>query len=245
MIWIYDTIIYNPLLNVFVYFYGILGDFGLTIIAVTGLIRIVLYPFFKKSAEQQVIMQRLQPEMDELRKKYADNREEQTKAMLELFQKHGANPFSGFFLLLVVQLPILIAFYQIILHIFEGIDSERLYDGLVAPMLDPYFLGLINLNDKSIVMVLIAAASTLLLTITADSKNWHRLGTEFSKHATKWLIGPVLTFVFLQFFIPQAHNAIAIYWIATSFFSGIQQFLVNRQIDARGKDSAGHPVPQS
>jgi YidC/Oxa1 family membrane protein insertase len=240
MIFLYDTLIYNPLLNTFVYIYNLSGDFGITLIAVTALIRLILYPIFKKSSEQQVYMQRLQPEMEEIKKKFADKREEQTKAMLELFQKHQVNPFSSF-LLLFIQLPILIGLYQIILHILEGIDVARLYDGIIAPaVLNPNFLGLINLQGKSIVMVLLAAASTLLLTITADSKNWHRLSTEFSKHASKWLIGPVLTFFFLQFLIPQAHNAIALYWIATSFFSGIQQFFINRQLDARGKDNAGH-----
>ncbi|MBS3903662.1 MAG: YidC/Oxa1 family membrane protein insertase [Anaplasmataceae bacterium] len=236
MIFLYDTLIYNPLLNAFLYIYQYLGDFGLTIIAITGLLRLILYPIFKKSSEQQVYMQRLQPEMEAIRKKYADNREEQTKATLELFRKHQVNPFAGFFLLFVVQLPILIAFYQIILHVFEGIDIERLYVGIAAPLtLNPYFIGLINLEGKSIVMLLVAAASTLILTITADSRNWHRLKTEFTKHAGKWLIGPILTLLFLQYLIPQAHNAIALYWVATSFFSGVQQYFINRKIDIEKK----------
>jgi YidC/Oxa1 family membrane protein insertase len=74
-------------------------------------------------------MQELQPKIKELQKKHKDNKEQQTKAMMELYREHKANPLSGCFPL-IVQLIVLIAIYRVIINISHAgfaIRAEDLY----------------------------------------------------------------------------------------------------------------------
>src|SRR3989344_8878862 len=115
MTYFYDHIIYYPILNALVFLYNTIAfhDLGIAIILLTILVRVILYPLFHKSARHQAISQRLQPEVKKLQELHKHDKKKQTEAIMELHKEHGINPFSGF-LLLLVQLPILIALYQIL-----------------------------------------------------------------------------------------------------------------------------------
>ena len=86
MIAIYNTILYEPIFNALVWFYNIIPghEIGLAIIAVTIVIKIILYPFSLKSIKSQKALQELQPKIEELKKKYKDKPQEMTKATMEL-----------------------------------------------------------------------------------------------------------------------------------------------------------------
>src|ERR1700722_288989 len=107
MVYLYNLIFYRPILNALVFFYETVAgrDFGLAIIFTTLLLRLVLAPFFHKGAHQQAKMQRLQPKIQKLQEQHKDDREKQTKALMDLYKEHGVNPLSGI-LLLLIQLPI-------------------------------------------------------------------------------------------------------------------------------------------
>src|SRR3989344_1229472 len=110
MIEIYNSLIYQPILNILVFFYKTIAfyDFGLAIIFCTIFIRIILYPVFHKSAKHQSVMQKIQPKLEKVRELHKDDKEKQMKATMDLYKEHNINPFSGI-LLLLVQLPVLIA----------------------------------------------------------------------------------------------------------------------------------------
>src|SRR4051812_9493570 len=117
----YQEIIYRPILNLLVYLYNVLPghDIGAVIILVTIVIRFILAPFMHKSLKSQKAMNALQPKMNEVREKHKDNKEAQAKAMMELYKDNKINPLSSC-LPLVIQLPILIALYQVLAHALKG-----------------------------------------------------------------------------------------------------------------------------
>src|SRR5688572_820076 len=110
----FNTVLYYPLFNLLVLIYNYLPghDFGIAIIVLTIIIRFILYPVSVKALNSQKALQKLQPQIQELQKKYKDDKEKQAKETLELYRREKINPFSGL-LLALIQLPILIALYNV------------------------------------------------------------------------------------------------------------------------------------
>lgn len=234
MLYLYNLILYQPLLNILIFFYNTIafGDLGLSIIFLTLLIRAVLFPVFHKSARHQVVMQRLQPELKKIQEIHKDNREKQTRAMMDLYKEHNVNPFSGF-LLLLVQLPILIAIYQIILKSLKPGFLSGLYSFVSAPeAIKTSFLGLINLGERSIFIVGLAALAQYLQgRLSLPKIEAGRKPTPPEKMGRQMVfLGPVMTVVIFYNF----PAAVGLYWLITSLFSIVQQIIVNKQI-ANGK----------
>jgi YidC/Oxa1 family membrane protein insertase len=114
----FHSAIYQPLYNVLVFFYNVVPgqDFGVAIILTTVLLKTLFIPLSKKQIESQKKLQELQPKIKEIQNKYKDNKEKQTKEIMEFYKKNKTNPFSGC-LPLIVQLIFLIAIYRILFNI--------------------------------------------------------------------------------------------------------------------------------
>ncbi len=230
MVYLYDTILYRPLLNALIFFYNTIAvhDLGLAIIFLTILIRLILFPVFHKSARHQVITQRLQPHIKRIQELHKGDREKQTKALMELHKEHGVSPFSGF-LLLLVQLPILIALYQIVLQSLKPGALSGLYSFISAPeMIQPTFLHLINLGERSILIVSLAALAQYLqakLSLTRSPVG--EKPTQAEKVSRKMVyVAPIITLTLFWNF----PAAIGLYWCVTSLFSAGQQIIINKQL---------------
>ena len=113
---IWDTLLYNPLVNLLAFLVSIApgGDVGLAIIALTILVKLVLYPLSQRSLESQGKMTLLSPELEKI-KKSGLSKEEQAAQTFELYRQHKTNPFSGC-LLVVIQIPIILALYYVFLN---------------------------------------------------------------------------------------------------------------------------------
>jgi len=148
MIALYHEFLYRPLLNILVLFYDFLGDFGLAIIALTLLVRLILYPIAKKSLEHQKALKKIQPKIKELQKKHKDDKEKLTAEMMALYKEHDFNPASGC-LPLIVQFIILIALYRVFISGIH-LDASQLYSWVPHPAnFNTSFLGLFDLGQKS------------------------------------------------------------------------------------------------
>lgn len=235
MAYLFHQFLYRPLLNILVLLYNsvALKDLGVAIILLTLLIRLVLYPLFKKSLRHQAVMRRIQPHVKRIQKEHKENREEQAKQLLALYKEHKINPFSSFFLLLA-QLPVLIALYRVFL---KGISSDTfvdLYSWVKAPTEVSHFsFGLINLGEPLIIIVVLAAIaqyiqarmSTKQLAQNAGGDPAQEMAVRMGKQIA--FLGPVLTLVFLV----KLPSAIGIYWLTTSVFTIIQQILINKSLN--------------
>jgi YidC/Oxa1 family membrane protein insertase len=237
MTYFFNEFLYKPLFNIliFLYQYFSFHDLGISIILLTILIRLILFPLFYKSAKDQIIIQRLVPKIKKIQGDYKNNKEEQAKALLNLYREHNINPFSGFFLLLL-QLPILIALYQVF---FYGLSSNSnlslIYSFLKKPdFLNYYFLGLLDLSKNNIILTFSAAMAQFFQGKLALVKIKHidnndkenLMPTEIMGRQMVYL-GPIIAFLFLV----NMPSALALYWLTTSLFSIIQQIIINKSVN--------------
>lgn len=133
------SLIALPILQLLKWFHSFLGNWGLAIIALTLLIKLLLYPLTRKSMQSMKGMQALQPQLQKLREKYADNREQLNLQTMELFKRHKVNPMGGC-LPMVIQMPIYIALYKVLYNATDLFHAPffGFYHDLSAP--DPYFI---------------------------------------------------------------------------------------------------------
>ena len=111
----FETLIVKPIFNALMLLYSIIpgGDFGVAIIIFTILIRFLLYPLVKSQLHQTKMMRKMQPELAEIKKNAKGNKQLEAAQQMELYKRYGINPFRSI-LILIIQLPIFIALYQVI-----------------------------------------------------------------------------------------------------------------------------------
>ncbi|MGV1014490.1 MAG: membrane protein insertase YidC [Methyloceanibacter sp.] len=108
----------KPLFFVLDYFYKLVGNFGVAILIVTVLIKIVFFPLANKSYVAMSKMKKLAPEMQRLKERYGDDRVRQQQAMMEMYKKEKVNPASGC-LPILIQIPIFFALYKVLFVTIE------------------------------------------------------------------------------------------------------------------------------
>ncbi|OGM90563.1 hypothetical protein A2755_03350 [Candidatus Wolfebacteria bacterium RIFCSPHIGHO2_01_FULL_48_22] len=239
MSFLFNEILYKPLLNLLILIYDlVVSDFGVSIILITVLIRFVLLPIFYKSAKDQTILQKIAPQIREIQKKHKENKEEQVRQMMAVYKEHRVNPFSSI-LLLIIQLPILFALYRVFVGGLPEAGSDKLYSFVHLPEVIHYtFLGFIDLSSPFLALVIITALaqftqSWLLLRVAkkrapnpaAAGDNPAIQAAERMSHKMIYFM-PVVTAIIL-FNLPAA---VALYWFTTSVFSAIQQLAINKKI---------------
>ena len=118
---------FQSLLNgigwVLAWLYDVVGNFGVAIIILTIVFRIVLLPIGIKQIKSMQPMQALQPKIKEIQKKYKGNKQKAQEETMKLYQEYGANPLSGC-LITLLQFPILIAMYSVIRAPIPYADSD-------------------------------------------------------------------------------------------------------------------------
>jgi YidC/Oxa1 family membrane protein insertase len=112
---IFETLIVQPIFNLLLGLYSVIPghDFGIALILFTILIRFALWPLVVRQLHQVKAMRKLQPELAKIKKAAKGNRQLEGMQMLELYKKHDVKPFRSI-LILLIQLPIFIALYQVI-----------------------------------------------------------------------------------------------------------------------------------
>jgi YidC/Oxa1 family membrane protein insertase len=112
---IFDILVVQPIFNLLIGLYSIVpgGDFGVSLIIFTILVRFALFPLVKKQLHQTQAMKKLQPELAKIKKATKGNKQLEGMQMLELYKKHGVSPFRSIGILLI-QLPIFIALFVVI-----------------------------------------------------------------------------------------------------------------------------------
>jgi YidC/Oxa1 family membrane protein insertase len=234
MVYLYQQIFYRPILNLLVFFYQTIAfhNLGFAIIFSTLLIRLILYPFFHKGAKQQMLMQRIQPKVKKIQEVHKGDRDQQAKALMELYKEHGVNPFAGI-LLLIIQLPILLTFYWVIRSGLGAAQLTGLYSFVTAPTnINTMFLGIFDLAKPGIILIFAAALAQYFQARLALYKAPGNTAapTQAEKIARQMVfVGPLITIlVFYNF-----PAALGLYWLMSSLFSAIQQYFVNKHLNTK------------
>ncbi len=229
---VFNTILYQPLLNILVLFYQYIPgkDFGVAVILLTVLIKLLLYPLGSQALRAQKNLATLQPKIKEIEEKYKNEKEKQVQATLELYKKEKINPFSGC-LPVLIQLPILIALYQLFWRGFKTEEiTSNLYGFLLHPgVINTSFLGLFDLAQPNVYLAVIAGILQFIQskTMPASPKTATGAKNQFGDMMQKQML------YFLPFFtvliLWNLPSALGLYWVTTIVFSIIQQYLIFRK----------------
>ncbi len=240
MISLFHELLYRPLFNLLVFFYNIIpgSDVGLAIIATTLVIKLVFWPLTRKAIKSQKALQDLQPKIKELQTKYKDNKEEQAKQLMLFYKENKVSPFSGC-LPLLIQLPILIALYQVFLKGFDPANLSVLYGFITNPgVIDPDFIGLVDLSQANKILAVLAGAAQFWQAKMVSPKkklpNAPKTSDEFMAQAmSKQMLYflPVLTVV-ISWGLPAG---LALYWVITTLFTVGQQYVIMRSAPVSNK----------
>ena len=232
---IFTLFVYQPVYNLIVFFADLfpIANFGLAIIAATIVIKILFLSLSKKQIESQKKLQDLQPKIKAIQVKFKDDKERQSKEMMELYKVNKVNPIMGC-LPLIIQVIFLITIYRVIMQISEsgfGIANELLYPFVSAPgVLSHEFFGIADLTNPSPLFAIVSAIGQFyqmkMLTSDKPKEEVVEVGKEpdFATIMNKQMLymGPILT-LFIGF---RYSSALSLYWLVSTVFSIVQQWFV-------------------
>ena len=238
------VVLFQPFLNILVLLYVYLPgkDFGIAVIILTLIIKLVLHPLTVKGLKQQKITSALQPKLAEIKEKYKNDKAEQSRAMMELYKKEKINPMSGC-LPILIQLPIIIALYRVFLDGFKvEVLQANLYSFVPNPgVMSNTFLGVLNMESRIFVIVLALMAGVgqfiqMKMTTTATKKETGGKGKDFASAMQSQMlyIFPVISVLLVY----KLGAVIGIYWLVTILFSIGEQYLVNKKHETQSIEKA-------
>lgn len=241
MTYLYHLLVYNPLYNGLVFLMDKLPwiDAGIAVVIFTIIVKLILFPLSKKAVSTQLIMKRIEPELAALKAQYKDDKQTYAVKTMELYKQNQINPFASI-ILLFIQLPIIIALYRIFIFGFKSVNAGILYHFVSVPThISTHFLGLIDVTGKSLILALLAGATSYLQirysmplppkkplkeNMTKEEQFRHDLSRTMGLQMRYML--PVLAF-FVSWTVSAA---IAIYWITSNLFTIGQELVIRRSL---------------
>lgn len=201
----YFGFLVEPLQKLLHWFYKYTGNYGIAIIFLTVLIKIIFFPLTHKSFKSMQGMQKIQPKMKVIQEKFKNDRVRMNQEMMRIYRENKINPMGGC-LPMVLQIPVFIALYQLLLN---SIDLR----------MSPFFWWITDLSSKDpyYITPLIMGASMFI-----QQKMTPAVGDP--KMAKMMLFMPVIfTVMFLQFPV-----GLVIYWLVNNILTIGQQMIINR-----------------
>lgn len=231
---IFHVIFYQPILNLLVFLYNIIPghDIGLAIIVMTVIIKLALLPLSKQAIRSQKSLQNLQPKINELKKKYANNKEEQGRAMMQLYKQEKVNPFSSC-LPLLIQLPFFWAVFRVFSDGLSGKSLDLVYSFISRPeFINPVSLGLVNLSKPNVVLAVLAGAAQfwqakMMIIKRPEVRGNGAKDEDMMAIMNKQMLYfmPILTVVIGVTF----PGGLALYWLVTTLLTALQQLYLLKQ----------------
>lgn len=209
------TFLASPLRAFLVWIYGFVGNWGLAIIILTIIIRLLTWPINKKVYVNSERMKEVQPVLNEIREKYKDDQQRLAEETMKVWKEHGVSPLGC--LPMFLQFPILLALYYMILNSVEiyHADFALWYTDLSAP--DPYFV-------LPILMGVVMFAQQSFMTIDTPNKQM----------AVMMKVMPIM-FTAFMLFLP---SGVVLYYFLSLLIGLIQQFLIKRQFKQNKAETA-------
>ncbi len=205
-----------PLFKVLDWLHGLVGNWGIAIILLTVLVKILLYPLSAAGFRAMANMRRVAPQLKRLQERYADDRQKLSQEMMALYKRENANPLGGCIPMLL-PMPIFLALYWVL---FESVELRHA----------PFMLWINDLSamDPWFVLPLLMGASMYVQQLLSPMT-----GDPMQVRVMKMM--PVM-FTVLFLFFPAG---LVLYWLVNNVLSIAQQWYVNRQIDAQAAAKAG------
>lgn len=210
------TIIAQPLFVALDWFHAFLGNWGLAIILLTVLIKLVFYPLQQKAGRSMAKMRKLQPRIKAIKERYPDDRQKQNQAMMKIYQEEKINPAAGC-LPILIQIPVFLSLYWVLLNSVELRQAEFALwlNDLSTP--DPYYVLPVLMGVSMLVQQKISTPPT-------------------DPIQQKIMMAMPVFLIFISAFMP---SGLVLYWVVNTVLSVAQQWQINRVIEGKtGKKPA-------
>lgn len=201
------SILSIPMLELMKFLYGIIPNYGVAILLLTLIVRLLMYPLQHKSMKSMKRMQELQPYIKKLQEKYKDDKEKLNKEMMQFMKTHKMNPMGGC-LPMLLQLPVFIALYKVLNNAVELYRSPFVFWIKDLSLKDPYYVlpvlmgGMMFLQQK------------LMPNPTMDSAQ------------SKMMMFMPIMFTFLMISLP---SGLTLYIMFSTLLGVIQQYFTNKK----------------
>jgi YidC/Oxa1 family membrane protein insertase len=211
----------KPALFLLNFFYGYVGNYGVSIILVTILIKLLFWPIAQKGLKSMKNMQKIQPKMAKLKEKYKDDKTRLNEEMMILYKTYKVNPVGGC-LPMLLQLPVFFALYKVLLQAIElrhapfmlWITDLSAPDRLMIGVDIPYLGGLP-------VLTLLMGGSMFL------QQRMTPAPADPTQAKIMMFLPVIFTFMFLNF-----ASGLVLYWLVNNLLSIAQQYLINKKAAA-------------
>ncbi len=209
----------TSLLKLMIWLASLVHNWGIAILIITCLIRIVIWPLHAKSTTTMKRMAKLAPIMTELKEKYADDPQKMQQETMSLYRDYGINPLGGC-LPVFLQLPIFLSFYKMLQSAVELRDQEFLWvKDLAMPDAIYHFQSFSLFGVSSINLMPLLMAATMILQMKIGPKAGDKMQQRI------FMFMPLI-FLFICY---NFASALALYWTGQNIFSIGQTWLMNRR----------------
>ena len=224
---LWTSIFVKPLAFILLKLGKLVGNYAVSLIIISLLIRLIAFPFTKKTAMQSELMKKAQPELTKIQNKYKDKQDQeslmrQSQEMMMIYKKYNISPMSGC-LFSMIQLPLFIAFFEAVQRtpaIFEG-----KFLGLQLGTTPMVGFTTASIIGYIVLMLLIGATTYFSFKLNAT-------GNTLDPSMAMMPVMMVFMIIFMALFMP---SALGIYWITTNLFTIFQNMLVKRSKVEHGK----------
>ena len=206
------TVLAQPLFWLLKTLHGLLGNWGWAIVCVTILIKLAFYKLSETSYKSMANMRKLAPRMKTLKERYGDDRQKMNQAMMEMYKKEKINPLGGC-LPIVVQIPVFIALYWVLL---ESVELRHA----------PFILWITDMSSPDPYYILpLLMGATMLIQQRLNPAPMDPI------QAKVMMMLPIVFTVFFAFF----PSGLVLYWVVNNTLSIAQQWMITRRIERGGK----------
>jgi len=230
----FHTVFYQPLYNGLIALMDLLPwfDAGVIVILFTILVKFALYPLSRKASLAQIRMKEIEPELKAVKEKYKGDSQEQARKTMEIYKKNKVNPFSSVFVLLL-QLPIIFALYFVFLRSgLPALNTDLLYSFVSHPEnINMNFLGVLNITEKSLILAILAGASSFLQAVVSIPKPGPKVENPTFQDDLARGMSMQMRYIFpiIVFFISyQVSGVVALYWCTSNLFTVAQELYIRR-----------------
>jgi YidC/Oxa1 family membrane protein insertase len=235
-LWI--LICYQPLYNALLFCISLVpgGDVGLAVILLTIIVKLILFPLTQKSIDAQIKMKAIEGKVNEIKEKFTD-KAEQSKKTFALYKENKVNPFSSC-LLILIQMPIIIALYMVFIHGFDSVPVDPYSFIHVPATFNLNFFGIMNLAEKSMYLAILAGVTQFIQGYLAQGRQTKPTGddmkAEFAKSMQTQMVYVLpLMIIFISY---KVSAAVALYWITSNIFTIGQELYTRRKAAKNSSD---------
>ncbi len=214
------TILSQPLFQLLGFVHGFVGNWGVAIILVTLMIKLVFYKLTESSGRSMAKMRNLQPRLKALQERYKDDRQQLSQAMMELYKREKVNPAAGC-LPILIQMPFFLAFYWALL---ESVEMRQA----------PFALWITDLSsrDPFFILPLIMGAAMFF-----QQRLNPQVGDPVQVKVMQ--VMPIIFTAFFAFF----PAGLVLYWVTNTLLSIAQQWKINKVVEREAKQKKGGKKP--